>query len=267
MNNYFQDKVIWLTGASSGIGEALVYALANEQPKLVLSSRKRAELERVAAQSGLPPENIFILPLDLEEYQEMPALTQKVIAKFGRIDILINNAGLSQRSAVVDTDLTVDQQIMNVNFLGTIALTKAVLPFMIEDEQGQIISVASVAGEVATPKRSSYAAAKAAVIRFMDALRAEVHEHDIHIGIINPGYVRTNISINALTGDGTPQATMDSRTDKGLSPEVCAQRMLEAIRKNKDQVYIAGPLEMLAVYMKRFFPSILRVMIRKVRAS
>lgn len=267
MSTYFKDKVIWITGASSGIGEALTYALAKEQPKLVLSSRKKEDLEKVAQQTGLRSDQLLILPLDLMDYQHLPDLTRKVIDRFGRIDILINNAGISQRSAAIDTDIEVDQRLMTVNYTGTIALTKTVLPYMVDARSGQIISVASVAGVVGTPKRSSYAAAKSALISFMDALRAELHEKNIQVGVILPGYVRTNISINALMGDGTSQGTMDERTNKGLSPEACATKMLQAIRKRKDQVYIAGGLEMLAVFLKRFFPSVLRVMIRKVKAS
>jgi short-subunit dehydrogenase len=267
MSTYFQGKVIWITGASSGIGEALAYVLARESTKLVLSSRRREELERVAQKTGLASDRLLILPLDVRHYQQMPDLARIVMEHFGSIDILINNAGISQRSSALDTDIEVDRQIMEVNFTGTIALTKSVLPFMIRAQSGQIISVASMAGVVATPKRSSYAAAKSAVISYMDALRAEVHKYHIHVGVILPGYVRTKISINALTGDGSPQGSMDKRTENGLRPEECAVRMVKAIRKRKDQTYIAGGLELLAAYLKRFFPSILRVMIRKVQAS
>src|SRR5690606_37013915 len=121
--------------------------------------------------------------------------------------------------------------------------------------------------EVATPRRSSYAAAKHALIGFMDALRAEVHEHNIKVSMINPGYVRTNISINALTADGSPQGTMDARTDKGMSAEVAAKGILKAIQRQKDSAYVAGALEMLGVYVKRISPPLLRKMIRKVRSS
>lgn len=267
MSDYFKDKVIWITGASSGIGEALTYALAKEAPKLVLSSRKQDELQRVAQQTGLSPENVLILPLDLLEFQQMPELTGQVIDHFGRIDILINNAGISQRGFALDTDIEVDRRIMTVNFTGTVALTKAVLPYMLKMGSGQIISVSSVAGIVGTPKRSSYAAAKSALISFMDALRAEMHEKNIQVGVLLPGYVHTNISINALMGDGSPQGTMDERTKNGISPEKCAAKMVEAIRNRKDQVFIAGKLEMFAVYLKRFFPALLRKLIRRVAAS
>lgn len=267
MNPYFQNKVVWLTGASSGIGESLTYALAKTGARLIISSRKQHELERVAALTGLPESDITILPLDLAEYQSMPGLTQKVIENFGRIDILINNAGISQRSGVLETTIEVDRQLMDVNYIGTIALTKAVLPHMIAAGSGQIVSIGSVAGEVATPRRSSYAAAKHALIGFMDSLRAEVYDKNIQVCVINPGYVRTNISINALTGDGSPQGTMDGRTENGISPEDCAARILRAISSGKAQAYVAGALEMLAVIVKRISPALLRVMIRKVRSS
>jgi short-subunit dehydrogenase len=267
MDTYFRDKVIWLTGASSGIGEALVYALARYKPKMVLSSRKEEELQRVATQSGLPTSHLLILPLDLADESAMPALTQQVVLHFGHIDILINNAGISQRGTVLETELKVEKRLMDVNFLGTISLTKAVLPHMVQAGTGQVITVASVAGIVSTPKRSSYAAAKAALIAYMDSLRAEMHPHGIHIGVINPGYVRTNISLNALTGDGSPQGKMDTNIDQGLSPERTAMKMIQAIRRRKDQTFIAGTREMLAVHLKKFAPALLRVMIRKVNTT
>ncbi|MCB0629594.1 MAG: SDR family oxidoreductase [Saprospiraceae bacterium] len=267
MDTYFKDKVIWLTGASSGIGEALVYALAPFAPRMVLSSRKAAELQRVAKRSGLPETHYLILPLDLADDQKMPDLARQVLDHFGRIDILINNGGISQRGAAIDTDISVDKKIMDVNFTGTVALTKAVLPGMIAARSGQIVTVGSVAGVVSTPKRTSYAAAKAALIAYMDALRAEMHPYGLHIGMINPGYVRTNISINALMGDGSPQGTMDQLTDKGLSPEKAVKKMLRAIRRRKDQVYIAGTREMLGVYIKKISPALLRIIVRKVNAT
>lgn len=267
MITYFQDKVVWLTGASSGIGEATAYALAHEGARLVLSARRAAELERVAEACSLPSDKIMVLPFDVTDLEAMPELTRQVIDRFGHIDMLINNAGISQRSHALDTELSVDRQLLEVNYMGVVALTKAVLPDMIARQSGQIITVASMAGIVATPKRSSYAAAKSAIIGFMDALRAEIHQHNIHIGVVCPGYVHTDLSIHALMGDGSPQGTMDRATARGIAPDDFARKMLRAIANKRDQVNIGGAKEKLAVFLYHFFPSLLRKVVRRIPAT
>lgn len=152
MNTYFNDKVIWITGASSGIGEALVIELAAKtNARIILSSRREQQLEDIAQKAGLDTARYAVIPMDLADYKEMPVIAVKAVAAFGSIDILINNAGLSQRSLAMDTDIEVDKHLMDVDFIGTVALTKAVVPYMIKNNGGQIVVVSSLMGLFGAP--------------------------------------------------------------------------------------------------------------------
>jgi len=265
MNKYFDDKVIWITGASSGIGEALVKELAESTTaKIILSSRKEEQLYHVAGKVNLAAERYAIIPLDLMNYKEMPDIAAQALKKFGKIDILINNAGLSQRSLALETDIEVDKHLMEVDFIGTVALTKAVVPYMIKNGGGQIAVVSSLMGIFGAPMRSGYAAAKHALHGFFDALRAELYRDKISITIICPGFIQTNISINAVTGNGSEQGTMDDATLNGMPPDVFARKMLKAIEQKKNQTAIGGR-EIMAVYLKRFFPGLLAKVVRKAK--
>lgn len=260
---YFKDKVVWVTGASSGIGKSLAFALSDHGAKVIISSRNIEKLKKVKLQCK-DPEKIKILKVDLDDYLNLNKLVQNAISLFGTIDILINNGGISQRSLAIDTDITIDTRIFKTNYFGTVALTKALLPYFVARKNGHIVVVTSVVGKIGTPLRSSYAASKHALHGFFDSLRSEVYNDNIAVTLICPGYVNTNVSINALTADGTPQNTMDKATAGGLSPEYVAERMLKVIMKKKQEVVIGGKLELLAVYMKRFFPRILARMTRKI---
>jgi short-subunit dehydrogenase len=254
-------KVIWITGASSGIGEATVYEFAKKGYRLVISARRTEELERVKNQTGLKNEDVFILPMDVEQTNKFDELTQQVIDRFGQIDLLYNNAGVSQRSFVTETDLSVYERIIRIDLLSVIALTKAVLPHMIARKSGHIAVTSSVAGKVATPGRSGYAAAKFGLHGFFDALRAEVHKHNIAVTLICPGYIRTEISKNALSSDGSKYGVMDQNQEKGMPVEKCASKIYQAIEQKKSEVYIGGR-EIAGVYLKRFFPQILEKIVR-----
>ncbi|WP_426479940.1 SDR family oxidoreductase [Chryseobacterium sp. CBSDS_008] len=265
MSRYFDHKVIWVTGASSGIGEALVKNLAkNSNAKIILSSRKEKQLHWVAEKSGLNADRYAVIPLDLKDYKEMPGIALKAVQQFGRIDILINNAGLSQRSLAMETDIEVDKQLIDTDYIGTVALTKAVVPYMIENKGGQIVVVSSLMGIFGAPMRSGYAGAKHALHGFFDALRAELFSQNIRITMICPGFIQTDISINAVTGDGSSQGTMDDATKNGMPVNIFARKMLYAIEKQKKQKAIGGK-EVLAVYLKRFFPDLLAKIIRKAK--
>lgn len=265
MKSYFDHKVVWITGASSGIGESLVIALAaKSKAKIILSSRNVNQLTQVAQKAKLDRDRFMILPIDLEDYQKMSTMAVEAVEHFGKIDILINNAGVSQRSFAMDTDIEVDKRLMNIDYIGTVALTKAILPHMIANNGGHIVVVSSLMGIFSAPMRSSYAAAKHALHGFFDALRAELYTQKIAITIICPGYIQTNISVNALTGNGDAQGTMDEATQNGMHVDAFVHNMLSAIAKKKKQAVIGGK-EVVGVYLKRFLPNVLAKTVRKAK--
>jgi len=263
---YFNNKIIWITGASSGIGKALAIALSKRNAKLILSSRNEVELQKVKELCE-NKNDIQILPIDLEDYTHLIEKTAQALTFFGGIDILFNNGGISQRSLAKDTSIDVDKRIMDINYLGTIALTKALLPHFIEKNSGHFVVTTSIVGKVATPLRSSYSASKHALHGFFDSLRAEVYQNNIKVTLACPGFVQTNVSLNALTGDGSPQNKMDVATNNGLTSEDFVIQLLKAVKNKKQEVYIGGFKEKLGVYTKRFFPKLLSVMIRKMAVT
>lgn len=259
-----KGKVVWITGASSGIGEALAYTLARKGAKLVLSARREAELMRVKNNCKMNQEDVFILPLDIEKPETFATLFQRVIARFGTLDILVNNAGISQRSLVKDTPLAVDKRLMDVNYIGTVALTKTVLPTLLAKQNGQIVVVTSAVGKFGSPWRSGYSASKHALHGFFDAMRAELYNDNIKVLLVCPGFVRTNVSINALNEKGEALKQMDDATAKGLAPDDVARHIVKAIENGKEEIVIGGLKEKFGVWMKRHFPSVFSVMIRKM---
>ena len=246
---------VWITGASSGIGAALTYALAERNCKLIISSRQSADLERVKdnCKNG---ENIYILPLDLSDLNELSSKADRAIAAFSGIDILINNAGISQRSLIKDTRISVYKKLMDINYLGSIALSMALLPHFLKSRKGQFVTVSSLMGKFGSPYRSGYCGAKHALHGFFDVLRMEHEADGIDVTMVCPGFVQTDVAKNALTADGSPQEKEDLATQNGISTAVFAKRMIRAIERKKFEVYI-GRKEIMGVYLKRFFPKLL----------
>jgi short-subunit dehydrogenase len=203
----------------------------------------------------------LVLPLDLLNPSGFEPAVQAVLDRYGGIDILVHCAGISQRARAVDTQLRVDRHIMELNYFGPIGLTKQVLPSMIERRTGQIVVVSSLLGKFAAPARSAYCASKHALHGFFDALRAEIHPQGIAVTIVCPGFVRTNASLNALTGDGQPHGKMDERIAGGLASEACAKRLVRAIEQRRREVYI-GQRETLALYFSRWAPNLFHRFIR-----
>ena len=254
------DRTIWITGASSGIGEALAARFAQEGARLVLSARRESELERVAERcrsAGLGADQVLVLPLDVTDWEALPGAVQTALNQFGHIDLLINNAGVSQRSLCVDTDMEVYRQLMEVDVMGQIALTKAVLPHMLERGAGHIAVTASVAGKVGAPLRTGYCAAKHAVMGFFDALRAEVEDQGVHVSTIVPGFIKTDIARNALSGDGQTFDQEDEDIAGGMDVNECAEVVVRGLNAKKREIPVGKGKEMAALWVKRVSPEAL----------
>ena len=260
------NKVIWVTGASSGIGEGLVRVLAEKNNKLILSSRNQEALEKVKASlPGAARENAKILPLDLSHPDTLDEKAAEALGLFGKIDILIHSGGISQRALALDTQIEVDRRLMEVNYFAAVILTKAVLPSMISNGYGQIISISSLVGKIGSPLRSGYAASKHALHGFFDSVRAETYGKNIYITLVIPGFVKTNVSMNALTEDGKALDQMDDELAKGMTAEQCARKIIQGAEKEKHDLLLGGK-ETMAVYIKRFYPGLLARIVRKVKA-
>lgn len=262
---YFTNKVVWVTGASSGIGAELCIQLAKAGAKVVLSSRKMNALEEVRS-SLVDPDRHLSVPLDLENSENFGALAADVASRFGRIDMLFNNGGLSQRSTVLETELDVDRRIMEINYFGNIAITKAVLPYMVKQQAGHIVVISSIAGKFGFFLRSAYSASKHALHGFYESLMLEQEENNVRVTIACPGKINTNISLNALTGDGGAHGVMDHNQATGMSAEECVRILLKAAEKGEREVLI-GNKEIKAVTLKRFLPALFWKIIRKQSAT
>lgn len=256
------NKTIWITGTSSGVGEALVKELSKQKVNLIISARRLEELERVKAASQKTAK-IEILTLDLTQSESFESTTQKAIQLFGKVDILINNGGISQRSMVVDTTLDVDRRLMEVNYFGTVGLTKALLPHMLQNGRGHVLTVTSLTGKFGTPWRSGYAASKHALHGFFDSMRAELEDQGITVTLAALGFIRTNLSKMALVGDGSVNGSSDDTHTNGMDPHTCALKIIKALRNEKREVYIGK--ESYAAYVKCYLPSLFARLIKKAK--
>lgn len=261
----FRDKNIWITGASSGIGEALAYELSNRGANLILSSRRKEALMEVK-NNCKTPSKVHIITLDLAETDQLSGKAREALSIFGHIDYLFNNGGISQRSKAIDTKIEVIRKVMEINFFGSVALTKAVLPSMIERQSGHIVVTSSVMGKFGTRLRSSYAASKHALHGYFDSLRQEHYGDNIHISLVCPGYIKTNVTKNALEGDGSKHNKMGKGQENGMPAEEFAKKLIPKILSEKEEIYIGGK-EIWGVYLKRFFPRLLNRMLRNAEVT
>jgi len=264
MADYWKDKVVWITGASSGIGEGLAKQLADRGAHLILSSRNADKLEALKAKLA-KTENHTILPLDVSNEQSINQAVNTNKELVDTVDVLINNAGVSQRALTWEASRESERLIMETNFFGATALTKAVLPGMMKRNAGSIISLSSPAGAFGFPLRSSYSASKHALHGYFDSLRAELDaaKKNIHIMLVLPGRVSTNMSFNALTQDGSKQAEADQRLASGLSAEECAKGIIKAAEKRKAEIYFGR--EQILIYIKRYLPGVFRSIVTKFK--
>ncbi|CAH0558224.1 unnamed protein product [Brassicogethes aeneus] len=260
-HNSLIGKIVVITGASSGLGEALAHAFYKRGCQVVLCARRRQELDRVRTEllqthctvQTFPP---IIIPLDLSEYNNLSQHVTKILSITGHIDILINNGGVSHRGHAVSTNVDVDMKIMLVNYFGSIALTKAVLPSMIKKNQGHVVFVSSIQGLVALPERSAYSASKHALQAFGDSLRAEVASKNISVTVASPGYIKTRLSLNALTGSGAAHGQMDKSTESGYSPEFVSERIFTAVARKEKELVISTMLPKVAIFLRKYLPAL-----------
>lgn len=231
----FKGRAVWITGASSGIGAAMARALAKDGARLILSGRNQAALAEVAAACG----DALMLPFETTDYSALPAAVQRAWEWSGGVDLLVNNAGISQRSLAVDTDFAVYDRIVAVDLLAPIALTQALLPRMAARGSGRIAMISSVAGKVGVPMRTAYCAAKFGIAGYADALRAEIAHLGIKVHNIYPGSIRTDVSRNALTSDGSARGVSDKAIDTGIDPDVAVREMIDAMLADQREIIVA----------------------------
>ncbi len=258
------NKNIWITGASSGIGEALALEMAGKSISLVLSGRnieKLGQIRSVCEQKGA---QVALFPFDLEDTDAIREVVDAVIKEFGHIDLLINNGGISQRSLVEETPLTIDQKVMNINFFGNIALTKALLPYMLKNGSGHIAVTTSIVGRFGFPLRSAYAASKHALYGFYESLMIELAEKNIKVTMICPGRINTPISLNAINNKGEKYNKMDEGQENGMPAEKCAKIIVKGLKKEKRNILVGGK-ETILVHIKKLFPFILYNIVKKIK--
>ncbi len=250
--SYFQGKTIWVTGASSGIGEATTKALASHGCQLIISARRRPELERVKTECE-NPENIHILPLDLELHNEAELRVDEAWKKCKGIDILINNGGMGQFGNSLDTQNEVERKIFEINYFGNVALSKALLPKMIEAGKGQILSIGSIAANFGQAKLAAYSASKAALKLYYESLNQELKNTPVKIQVVSPGFIQTNVTLNSLNSDGKPLNKNSPAQENGMPADVFAKKLMKVMKGNKFHAYI-GRKELLAVPLHTLFP-------------
>jgi len=254
----YQGKVVWITGASSGLGEAMAKAFNARGADLILSSRNTEALEKVRLSLDATKGRSAVIPLDLTEYQAFGDLARQAVQVFGQVDILVNNGGISQRSLAVDTPFEEERRLLETDLIGTLALTKAILPEILA-RKGQLVVIGSVMGKINTKYRSAYAAAKHGLTGYFESLRLEIAALGVNVCLILPGFIATQITRNAL--GATPDLIRESQNNQGMSAARFAEKALDAIQRRKGNVYIGGFREWLAMVVKRLSPALFDLLI------
>lgn len=262
----FSNKIIWITGASSGIGEALAIGWAAYRPKLIISGRNTEKLETVKTLCEQKGAECTIVPIDLTKPESIEEAAKKVFSIYSAVDILVNNGGISQRSTALETPVEVDRTLFETNFFGAISLTKKVLPAMVRNKGGNIVVISSVVGKFGFPLRTAYSASKHALQGYFDSLRAEMTSDNIKVTIVSPGRIYTNISLNAIDKDGKKHGVMDSGQANGMPVDVCAKKIIRAVKRNKKDILI-GRSELLMVYIHKYLPWLYYKMASKVKPT
>lgn len=262
----FANKVVWITGSSSGIGRATAMRFAQEGATLILTALEADLLQDVRTEClSLGAPAVTTLPFDLSQIEELPHLAENALSAYGHIDVFYNNAGISQRGTTVETEMAVIRKVMDIDYFAPVILTKIVLPKMIEQGGGQLAVTTSINGMFGFPLRCAYSSAKHALYGFFETIAAENYKDNIRVTIVTPGRVQTNISVNALEKDGAKHGKMDAGQANGITPEKAANKIVNAIYKKKNEVLV-GSGELTMVYIKRFFPRICAIIARNIQA-
>lgn len=259
----FKNKRVWITGASSGIGEHLAEQFAIEGAKVIISSHEPEELERVRKQLEPVSKEVYPVEFNLGDPEAVQAAVDHVLKEFGGVDVLMNNGGISQRSLVAETPVELDRKIMEIDYFAGVILAKAVLPGMIERQEGWFGVTSTIAGKFGFPMRSAYSAAKHALFGFYESLLAENHRFGIRVTMFSPGRVKTNISLNAVDKEGKARGVMDPGQAGGISPEKCAKIMVRSLKRGRRDVLIGGK-ELLMVYIYKYMRKMYYRMARRM---
>lgn len=262
--NQFTNKVIVITGASSGIGKSLALQMAAENVQLILAARRVNELKLLATECEKKGAGCTCLYIDMASQETIATFVENVSKQFQKIDVLINNAGISQRSQAEETSLDVDRRIMEINFFGQVHLTKSLWPLLINSPHANIVLISSVVGSFGYPRRSAYAASKHALEGFFESWILENKRKNIFFTTIAPGRIYTNISYSALKADGSQYLQLDTGQEKGIKPEVCAKKIIKAIAGNKRKVYVADQ-EMILIFLRRYIPVLFFSLVKKLK--
>ncbi len=263
---FYKGKSVWIVGASSGIGRALAIELSKQYADIIISSRNEKELFVVKETCENNGSKCAVIPLDLMNIDSFQEKVSLAISQYNRIDYLILNGGISQRSYIKDTSIEIDKRLMDVNYFGNIALAKAVLPTMIKQKSGHIATVSSIVGVFGFPLRSAYAASKHALHGFYETLRAEHKNDGLLVSVIIPGRVKTNISMNAIDEDGNSYNKLDKGQAKAMSAEKAAKKILIGLKRKKKEINVGGA-EILMVYIRRYLPFVFYRIVNKIKKA
>lgn len=263
MRQDYAGKTVWITGASSGLGEALAHSFAKRGARLVLSARREARLHEVAKACGAS--DVHVVPLDMTDFGAMPQHAQDVIKRVGPIDVMVHNAGVGQRASVLETSFEVERQMLETNYLGPVALTKAVLPSMLTQGSGSFVVISSVLGLMSVKHRAGYCASKHALHGYFNGLRAELSAQGIRVLLVCPGHIHSEFSLHALEADGKAHGVVDPGSSRGLTPTYCADKTLRALDRGEDEIYVTQ-WESAAVYANRYVPTLLRRVTSRLKA-
>jgi len=236
---HFENKVVWITGASSGIGAELAKQFAKEKAMLIITARNAEALHHVKNVCLEDTSSCAVLTADMLQSDALLETTETAIKIYGRIDVVIFNAGISQRSYLGETDIGVYRHLMEINFFAPIIITKHLLPHFLLKQTGHIVAISSMAGLMGFPLRTGYAASKHALKGFFETLQVENSIPRLYITIVSPGRINTPISMNAITGSGLAHGKMDEGQINGIPAKVCAQKIISAIQLKRRHIIIA----------------------------